>query len=263
MTIARRPVALITGASSGIGRAFAQQLAALGHDLVLVARAKERLDALAAELAAQYGSHGAVVPADLARDEDVSRIVARIDAAPIDVLVNNAGFGTTGSLARAPREVQDTMVRVNVLAAHRLAHAAVQGMVPRGRGAIINVSSLASYLTSPGNVNYCATKAYLRLYAESLAQEVARRGVYVQAFCPGYTHTEFHARGGMDKSRYPAWVWMSADRVVAESLAAMRRGGPVVVIPGAGYKVAALLLRHLPVWIRTRAIGVFRGRRDA
>jgi short-subunit dehydrogenase len=258
MTQSPRPVALITGASAGLGREFATQLAGRGYDLVLVARDAERLGALAGELETRFDAHCEVLAADLRRDDDVSRVVARIDASALDLLVNNAGFGTRGALARAEREPQEDMLRVHVLAVHRLAQAAVQQMVPRGRGAIINVSSVASFLTSPGNVNYCATKAYQRLYAEGLSQEVARRGVYVQALCPGFTHTEFHARGAMDKARYPAWWWMRADRVVDASLRALERGGPVVVVPGLGYRLVTVVLRHLPPWLRWRLTGLYR-----
>lgn len=243
-----RPVALVTGASAGIGREFCRQLAAAGYDLVLVARGADRLRLLAGELADRHGTSCEVLAADLASDADVDRIVARIDASPLDLLVNNAGFGTRGSLVRTSREGQEQMLRVHVLAAHRLAQAALQGMVPRGRGAIINVSSVASFLTSPGNVNYAATKAWQRLFIESAALELAGTGVYVQALCPGYTHTEFHDRAGIDKRKSTSWIWMNAERVVAESLRAVRRRKPVVVVPGPGYRAAAFLLRYMPRW---------------
>lgn len=258
-----RPLALITGASAGIGREFATQLARDGYDLVLVARDQGRLESLSTELQQRFGTTSEILTADLSRDDHVTRVVERIDAAPIDLLVNNAGFGTQRTLVHTDRAAQEAMIRVHVLAAHRLAQAAVQGMAPRGRGAIVNVSSVASYLTSPGNVNYCATKAWQRIYAEGLAQEVRGRGVYVQALCPGFTHTEFHARGKMDKSRYPAWMWMDATAVVAASLAAIRRRAPVVVIPGLGYRVASGLLRHLPLWLRMRLTGRYRRDRVA
>lgn len=253
-----RPIALVTGASAGIGREFAVQLAARGHDLVLVARDRARLEALATDLRSRFGAESEVLSADLRRDDDTTRVVARIDAAPIDLLVNNAGFGTRGAMARTDRAAQEAMIRVHVLAAHRLAQAAVQSMVPRGRGVIVNVSSVAGYLTSPGNVNYCATKAWQRIYSEGLAQEVKNHGVYVQALCPGFTHTEFHQRGQMDKTRYPSWMWMDAASVVSASLAAIDRRGPVVVIPGAGYKLAVVLLRHMPLWLRMRVTGRYR-----
>lgn len=238
----------MTGASAGLGREFCRQLAAAGYDLVLVARNALRLRDVAEELTGRHGINCQILVADLARDDDVSRVVARLDTGPVDVLVNNAGFGTRGSIVHTAREGQEAMIRVHVLAAHRLAQAAAQGMVPRGRGAIITVSSVASFLTSPGNVNYAATKAWQRLFSESLALELAGSGVYVQALCPGYTHTEFHDRAGIDKRRYRAWIWKDAADVVAASLSAMRQGGPVVVVPGAGYRMVAFLLRFMPRW---------------
>jgi short-subunit dehydrogenase len=255
-----RPVALVTGASAGLGREFAIQLAKRGYDLVLVARDRDRLETLANELKS-FGASSEVLPADLTQDDDVGRIVERIDSRPLDVLVNNAGFGTVRSYARESREQQDAMIRVHVLAANRLAHAAVQGMVPRNRGAIINVSSIASWMTSPGNVNYSATKAWQRSFIESLALEMRGKGVYVQALCPGFTHTEFHARGGMDMSHTRASWWMTPDRVVTESLAALDRRRPIVVVPGTGYKLVAIALRFMPQWCWRRAINALRGRR--
>ena len=259
--MSQRPVALITGSSAGLGREFARQLAGDGYDLVLVARDAGRLRELAAGLRDQHGASCQVLPADLSLDEDTSRVVARIDASPVDLLVNNAGFGTRGSLAKASRDGQDAMIRVHVLATHRLTQAAVQSMVPRGSGAIITVSSTASYLTSPGNVNYGSTKAWQRLEVEGLAMELQGKGVYVQALCPGYTRTEFHQRGDMDLSRYPAWVWMSAERVVGASLRALRARRPVVVVPGLGYHLVVLALRVLPAGVLRGLIRLRRGRR--
>jgi hypothetical protein len=258
-----RPVALVTGASVGLGRTFALHLAKQGYDLILVARDAERLESVARDVNDQFGVRAEVLTGDLTRDDDVTRVVARIDSATPDVLVNNAGFGTRGSIAKTSREGQDAMIRVHVLAAHRLAQAAVQGMVTRGSGAIINVSSIASWLTSPGNVNYNATKAWQRIFIESLVLELKHTGVYVQALCPGYTHTEFHQRGGMDKSRIPAWWWMSADRVVEDSLRALRNRRPVVVVPGAGYKLAALIVRYLPRWCWQLVVQSLRGDRGS
>jgi uncharacterized protein len=248
MTATTRPVSLITGASAGLGREFAVQLARRGYDLVVVARDQERLRALAAELHKANGANVEVLRADLTNDDDVSAVVDRIDRGPIDVLVNNAGFGTRGSLAKTSRDGQEAMLQVHVIAMHRLTQAAVQRMVPAGNGSIINVASIASWLISPGNVNYNATKAWQRVFSESLALELRGKGVYVQALCPGYTHTEFHQRGGMDKTRVPAWWWMNADRVVKESLDAMTRKRPLVVVPGAGYKLAALIVQFMPRW---------------
>jgi short-subunit dehydrogenase len=250
-----RPIALITGASAGLGREFAIQLARDGYDLVLVARDEGRLSDLGVELNQRFGATSEVLPADLTIDSDVSRVVERIDRAPIDLLVNNAGFGTKGLLARTSREGQEAMLRVHVLAAHRLAQAAVQAMVPRGSGAIINVSSVASFVVSLGNVNYNATKAWQRIFIEALALELRGTGVYVQALCPGFTHTEFHARVKVDKTTVPSWMWMNADRVVAESLEAVAKRGPIVVVPGMGYKLIVFATMYLPRWLQRRILG--------
>jgi len=249
-------LALITGATAGIGRVFAERLAAAGHDLVLVARDAARLDDVARELATRHGVRAEPLRADLASDDDTTRVVERVAEGPtFDVLVNNAGFGTRGTLAEADAAEQEAMLRVHVMAPMRLSQAALPAMLARGRGAIINVSSVASFLASPGNVNYCATKAYLRVFSEGLALEVARRGVVVQALCPGFTHTEFHGRMQMSESHIPSWLWMSAERVVDDSLAALRRGGPVVVIPGMRYKAIVMAVRHAPRWMMMRAAG--------
>jgi short-subunit dehydrogenase len=253
-----RPIALITGASAGLGREFAEQLAREGYDLVLVSRNEERLRSVALELAKNYGTSAEVLAADLTRDQDIRRVVERIDRAPPDVLVNNAGFGTRGSIAKTSREGQDAMLRLHVLAVHHLTQAAVQGMVARGNGSIIIVSSVASYLGSAGNVNYNATKTWQRVYVESLAIELRTTGVHVQALCPGYTHTEFHQRGGMDKTRVPSSWWLDGTAVVAESIANMKKRGPAVVVPSLRYKLIVLALRFLPDWVKRPIIALRR-----
>jgi hypothetical protein len=155
-------------------------------------------------------------------------------------------------------DMQDAMVRLHVLAVHRLTQSALPGMLERKAGSVIIVSSVASYLTSPGNVNYCATKAYDRTFAEGLALETARHGIYVQALCPGFTHTELHARAKVDKGRMPAWLWMTADRVVAQSLSAMRAKRPTVVIPGRRYLWIVLVARYAPKWLMRLITGRYR-----
>lgn len=253
-----QPHALVTGATAGIGREFALQLAALGYDLTLVARDRARLTELANELEASRGVAVTVFPADLSSDGDTSRVVEHIAAHPVDVLVNNAGFGHAGRVGVMSHDMQDAMVRLHVLAVHRLTQAALPGMLERKAGSVIIVSSVASYLTSPGNVNYCATKAYDRTFAEGLALETAHHGIYVQALCPGFTHTELHARAKVDKGRMPAWLWMTADRVVAQSLSAMRAKRPTVVIPGRRYLWIVLVARYAPKWLIRLITGRYR-----
>ena len=258
---ASRRLALITGATSGIGRAFAERLAADGFDLLIVARDAPRLAAVASELASRHGVHAEPFAADLSTDEATTRLVDRIVEGPaLDLLINNAGFGTKGTLDSADPARQAAMIRVHAMAPMRLTRAALPAMLARERGTVINVSSVASFTASALNVNYCATKAYLRVFSEALSMEVASRGVTVQALCPGFTHTEFHERMHTSKGAIPGWMWMTADRVVDDSLAAARRGRPVVVIPGAAYRLIVWMLRHAPRWLVRR--GTARYRRD-
>ncbi len=156
------------------------------------------------------------------------------------------------------------MVRLHVLAVHRLTDAALRPMLERGpAGAIITVSSVASYLTSPGNVTYCATKAYQRFAMEALAPEVARQGVYVQAFCPGFTRTEFHARAHISTNPIPGFLWMDAETAVATSLAALAARRPTTVIPGRRNRLIVTLLSLMPRWVRARGTRRYAATRNA
>lgn len=254
-----RPLALITGASAGIGREFASQLAARGHDLILVARDRGRLEIAASELATAHGATVSAVAADLTRDDDVTRLASRIRELPrLDLLVNNAGFGTRGTLAEADPVGQEAMVRVHVLAPLRLVQAALPGMIARGAGAIVNVASVAAFVASQRNVNYCATKAYVVSLTEGLAAELRGTGVQAQALCPGFTHSEFHARMQSNKDAIPPFMWLDAPFVVRASLEALDGGGPVVVVPGAGYRLAVALLRLVPRGLVSRVSGAVR-----
>jgi uncharacterized protein len=267
--------ALVTGATAGIGAAFTRRLAARGYDLVLVARDQARLEALAAELREGHAVRTEALAADLSGDEGVEQVVARIEALPaLALLVNNAGFGTAGALATAPAEVQERMLRLHVLAPMRLTRAALPGLLARaalpgllaraalpGRsaqraGAVVNVSSVASFVYAAGSVNYCATKAYLTTFSEGLGAELAGTGVQVQALCPGFTRTEFHQRIGPAAGDHPAWMWLTADAVVRASLAQLDRRGPVICVPGLHYKLLVGVIRLLP----RRLIGVLTGR---
>jgi short-subunit dehydrogenase len=244
-----RPVALVTGASAGLGRAFARKLAAQNHDLIIVARDSTRLEQLADELTLQHGVHVEVLAADLSRDDGMRRVADRIAQEPrLELLVNNAGFATRGRLVTRPVAEQATMIELHVMAPMLHTRAALPGMIERGRGAIINMSSVASFTFSAGNANYASSKVYLRVFTEAVALELAGTGVRVQALCPGFTHTEFHDRAGIDKSTTPSWLWLDADRVVEESLAQLAAGGPVVCVPAKRYKLIVLLMRFLPQW---------------
>lgn len=237
--------AVITGASSGIGETFARALAQRGHDMILTSRRGERLRGLAGELESAHGVRVEIVAADLATDDGLAQMeeaVRRVEK--LALLVNNAGFGVGRSFSQAPLADHEAMVRVHVLAPMRLMHAALNRMRDGRGGAIINVSSVASFLTRGGGPNYSGTKAYLNVFSQNLAGQVAKYNVKVQALCPGFTTTEFHAAmrvGDGQRPGFPGWLWLSADEVVAASLRALPRGR-VIVVPGWQYKVFRLLL---------------------
>jgi uncharacterized protein len=241
-----RPVTLITGASSGIGRAFARELARRGHNLILVARNRERLQALADQLSAQYSARVEVITADLAQGADVAKVEARLLEPPgVAMLINNAGFGIGRRFMGSETALQEQMIQVHVVAPMRLVRAALPSMIAAQRGAIINVSSVLALLPSPRNATYGASKAFLNSFSESLQLEVAQSGIKVQALCPGLTRTEFHERAGMASPRAPRWLWMDAAEVAEASLAALA-SKRVVVVPGAQNRCLVALARAVP-----------------
>ena len=241
-----RGLAVVTGATAGIGREFAEQLARRGHDLLLVARDRDRLTEAAGSLASTHGVETEAFPADLTGDEDVTRLAERIAASPrLALLVNNAGFGTRGRLADVDPARQVAMVRLHTLAPLRLTQAALPVMLRNRAGAVVNVSSVASFVSSAGNANYCATKAYLTTFSEGLAAELAGTGVQAQALCPGFTRTEFHSRMG-EPDRLPRLPWLSAEAVVKHSLRCLDRGGPTVCIPGLRFRLLVGIIRLAP-----------------
>jgi short-subunit dehydrogenase len=257
-------LAAITGASSGIGAAFARALAARGSDLMLIARRTNRLEALAAELAERHGTKSEIVTADLNVDADLERVAERLRASPrLDLLVNNAGFGVGGLFAASEFAAQEAMHRLHIMATLRLTHAALQGMVARRAGAVINVASVAGFLTSPGAVSYGASKSWINTFTEGLWMELRGSGspVRVQALCPGFTYSEFHDVAGMDRSKLApkAW-WCSAEQVVAESLAGLERD-QVFVIPGFRYRVLVGIVGRIPRGLR-RALLLAMARRN-
>jgi short-subunit dehydrogenase len=247
--------ALVTGASTGIGAAFARVLATEGTELILVARAADRLEALAATLRQEHGVDVRVLPADLTADHDRRRVEEAIAVDErLDLLVNNAGFGTAGDFARLDPDGEEREIRLNVLALVRLTRVALPGMVSRGRGAIINVSSLSAFQPAPYNATYGATKAYVNSFSEALAEEVRGSGVRIQVLCPGFTRTEFQDRAGIDVSKVPAFAWMEPGEVATESLRALR-AGTVVCVPGLGNRATATLSGLMPRRLLTRALG--------
>jgi short-subunit dehydrogenase len=246
-----RPLALITGASSGIGAAFAWELASRGNDLILVARRRDRLEEMARAIEQKFGIAAGIVAADLATEEGLGVVEQRITVEDnLELLVNNAGFGTRGLFFRADVQGQDQIHRLHVLATVRLTHAALNGMVRRGKGGIINVSSVAAFWQSPGSVSYCATKCWMNSFTEGLAMElrVAGSAVKMQALCPGYTRSEFHDAAGMDRKLIAESLWMSAEEVVAASLEGLHRG-KLVVVPGLRYRMVVFFMKHAPQWV--------------
>jgi hypothetical protein len=237
-------LALVTGASSGIGMRYAIHLAQHGYDVVLVARREQRLRILATELRRTYGVRAEVLVADLSTPEGVARVERRIAASDrIDFLVNNAGFGTEGHYAEADFDEQHAMLAVHVLAPIRFMRAALPSMIARGRGSVVNVSSLIAFYPLPGHVMYGATKAYLVSFSEALHGELIDAGVRVQALCPGFTRTEMHAdapRGWLADR-----IWMPPDAVVRRSLHDLQQDR-VISVPGVGYRTLYLLSRLLP-----------------
>lgn len=247
-----RPVALITGASSGLGAEFARALAAQGADLILTARREERLTALATQLQAEHGAHTDLLTADLATDAGVTAVKAKIIATPnLHWLINNAGFGMKGRFDRAAIDDLDRMHRLHVLAPLQLTHAALAGMLARGAGAIINVASVAGFLLVAGSVGYAATKSWLHVLSEGIYLELrsARSKVRIQSLCPGYIVTEFHDVIGMDRALIPGFLWLDARFVVRESLRALERDD-LLVIPSWKYRLIVGVARRLPRHLR-------------
>ncbi|HEX3747336.1 MAG TPA: SDR family oxidoreductase [Bryobacteraceae bacterium] len=252
-----RPLAAITGASAGIGAVFARKLAARGHDLVLIARRADRLETLAAELAHHHGAQSEVIAADLSDPADLERVAQHLSGLPdVAILVNNAGFGIAGQFAQAPFEGQRDMHLLHVMATLRLTHAVLAGMVARRAGAVINVASVAGFLTSPGAVSYGSTKCWINAFTEGLWMELHGSGspVRVQSLCPGFTYSEFHDVAGMNREKLaPKSWWCSAEQVVDESFEGLDRD-QVFVIPGWRYRLLVGLATRIPRGVRRRLL---------
>lgn len=236
--MSERSTAVITGATSGIGLGFARVLAPT-HDLVLVARDRQRLDQVAAELSAQ--TRVTVESADLGVRADVDRIASLI-ADRADVLINNAGFGIRDSFIQASVEREQQTIDVMVTAVMRLTHACLPRMVKRNDGVVINVSSVAGWITSG---TYSSAKAWVTNFSESLNATYRGTGVHVSALCPGYVRTEFHQRMGVGMKGVPAWMWLDVDRVARDAWRDANRGKPISV-PSLRYRLLAQFLRIAP-----------------
>jgi short-subunit dehydrogenase len=242
----RGRTAVVTGASSGIGEAFARRLAAEGYHLVLSARRGDLLERIAREAERLHGINAGVVEADLSTADGMERLGRRIEGdESVEVLVNGAGFGTRGLFADIPPERIAAMVSLHALASARLARAALPGMLAAGRGYLINVSSIGAFLTTSRYVTYSATKAFLNMFTLGLADELKGTGVRVQALCPGLTRTGFMRTEefrDFDYGAVPDFVWMTPEAVVEESLRALKKGR-TVFIPGRGNRMFVAALR--------------------
>lgn len=245
--------ALVTGASSGIGEAFADVIAAEGFALILTARREERLTAVATRLRQQHGVSVDVIVADLSERDAPARLCEEIGqrGLTVDLLVNNAGYGVPGTFTASPWERQAAQLQVMVVALAELTHRLLPGMVERGYGRIINVASLAALVPAPaGHTLYAASKSFVVKFSEALAGEVARSGVHVTALCPGFTRSEFHDVTGTRAmvSELPSWLWMSAPDVAREGFDAVMDGSPAHVT-GRVNRAIAVLSRYTPQWL--------------
>jgi short-subunit dehydrogenase len=232
---------VVTGASSGIGEIFAQRLAADGHDLALVARRRERLEALAKELAATHGIEAHVFERDLGQEEERVALLADLDATGRDVvgLVNNAGFGSSGRFGELDQAREREQVRVNVEAVHHLTGELLPGMVERGTGAILNVASVASFQPIPGMATYSATKAFVRSFSEAVNTELAGTGVSCTALCPGPMATEWEQVSDVGSGWMPEIAYVTPEHAVRAGIKGMKSGQRLVV-PGRVPQVMAL-----------------------
>lgn len=256
-----RPLAVITGASSGIGIVYAQKLAP-DYDLLLIARRKDRLDALADQLSSQHGSAVTPLASDLTNESDLNIVADRIAADPrLALLVNNAGFGVPGRFWESDLDGQERMHRLHVTATVRLTHAALRNMTARNSGAVINVASVAAFVHASSGSTYGATKSWMTAFTEGLHLELKSAGsaVQVQALCPGYTYSEFHDSMNVPRTKLaPPWLWLQPEFVVDQSLQGLRRG-KLFVIPGWQYKVLVAVASKLPAALRV-ALEAARGK---
>ena len=264
-----RPTSLITGASAGIGMAFARALAARGHDLILTARRADRLETLAAELRAAHGCSAAVQPLDLAAPGAAGKLVDEIVARglTVDWLINNAGYGVPGTFDGNDWKTHEDFIRIMIEAPTELAWRLLPAMRERGYGRIINVASLAGHMPAPaGHTLYAASKAYLIKFSQALALENGDRDVHVCALCPGFTRSEFHDVTGTRETmdRMPSYMWQTAEAVAAEGIAAVEAGDPVRVTGRVNRAIKAfakLIPDRLGLWIMARQAHRFRDTR--
>jgi uncharacterized protein len=255
-----RPVALITGPTSGLGAGFAERLARRGYDLVLVARDKQRLSDLAAELEQQFDAHSEIIAADLGTEEGRAAAVERLHKG-VDFLVNNAGFGLSGEFWTADPAALQAQLDVNSTAVTQLTRAALPSMLGNAKGSIINVASVAGLVPGRGST-YSGTKSYVVAFTEGLSNGLVGTGVQIQALCPGFIHTEFHARAGIPMESMPEFMWLSVDQVVTASFEDLEKG-KVISVPGWQYKIITSASKLVPRGLArrvTKVVGRGRGR---
>jgi len=242
-----RPIALVTGPTAGIGLEFARQLAASGHDLVLVARDQARLDETALQLKQEYGASSQVIVADLADRAGMALVETRL-AAGVDLLVNNAGYGLKGRFLDNTIEQEQGHLDVLVTAVMRLTHAALGPMVARGTGGVINVSSVAGYLPRG---TYSAAKAYVTRFSEWAHNEYAAQGITVMALCPGFIRTEFHERMEVGRDSAPSFLWLDAPDLVSAALKDFE-AGKAISVPSVRYKAIVTAAKYIPSGLAQR-----------
>ncbi|MEV6550075.1 SDR family oxidoreductase [Streptomyces sp. NPDC051597] len=236
--------ALITGATAGIGAAFARRLARDGHDLVVVARDDKRLREQATELHDRHGVEVEVLAADLSTEDGIASVEARLAERrkPVDLLVNNAGFGNKGRYLDVSMGDELKMLKVHIEAVLRLTSAATEGMRERGRGGVVNVASVAAFVPRG---TYGASKAWVVQFTQGAARDLAGSGVRLMALCPGFVRTEFHQRAGMGTDNIPGWMWLDADKLVATALSDLARG-KTLSIPDPRYKALMGVVKLAP-----------------
>lgn len=234
--------ALITGATAGIGKSFAIQLASKNHDLVLVARNLDRLTELANQLRLDFEVNVEVLVADLSDAKQLGEVTCRAAAEDIDLVINNAGFGIKQIFIGGDLAAEQNLLDVLVGAVMRITHAALPGQVKRNRGGVINVSSVAGWLSSG---TYSAAKSWVTTFSEALATQLRGSNVHVMALCPGFTRTEFHERAQMQTSTIPDWMWLDVDTVVEKALKDFAKS-KTVSVPGLQYKILGIVAQYLP-----------------
>ena len=245
--VEKRERALVTGASSGIGMEIAKILASQNCDLIISARRKKELENLSKELTKKYGINCEVIVADLTTEKGIKSLIKNVKN--IDILVNNAGFGILGNHIDMPDERQLEMINLNILALTKLSHEFGKQMVENGQGRIMNVASIAAYISGPGFAVYCATKAYVLSYSRALHKELNGTGVTVTALCPGYVNTGFQEVAGMKLSKMENYTTIPANRVAKIAIKSMRKGKREV-IAGIVNKPLPLVTRITPMWLQ-------------